>query len=1217
MKTASLAPAIQSAPPALSNLFSYLQELFHEEGVSARFDTSSDAWWSLESWFTLLRTSPEGFQLQFNDPQQPILSILPPKKPELFVPQVLNQWIRVDTQGEHGPRLIALNKRTVAFSESSDRVRALAQFRAKAEGKTLSEIAHLAIPAVLNQWLSLSAPEGKLKVETLDREELFEELPERKHSFAAFQLAYQHYQRHRKSYDLHHALYEQLHTLSYELGAAGKESLSLSFGLLSGKIGGKVYHNFLFHTSLEIRKRGGELQVYLGGNGGRVSCDSSFLQTLPSSPIPPTTPSQASSQAELIAKVEEFNAEEKPFGFTIEHLEKAFHQPALEIMRSFPTVIDQFFVEGIPNFEVPSDIPTGGIRLSFSPIVQVRNAQQGNRIVTEAGQIIEKLKVLQQQGQLDQVPRFLHKLFGQERVSIPLRVAYRNRNRKKELKPPTTSPTDRRIYFPLSSTEQQHALVHKLMNEEVAVLKAEPGKEAHALMTNIAVHFAAEGKSVLVLSKQPDTGKQMKAALRGNLRHLIVAPNQTKDLTFVIPPALRALAQLIQEHPLPTASRPQDSDTLARIEQQITWNQKQLQDFKPPQQTEIELYNPYTQRTEAQNAEVWAGYRRQFTQALTILEDHLSCEQNTDDLTRDLLVFIEQAQRISADVVDLIQDADEQEWEEKWMSPEQLHQIYQGLDEIEACIDPQEYRGLLISSLDEEFERLYTKAKKNLDFLDSVQSIAKHPAFRPEKLRELFEQYDHLLKPLLSPAYDHQVDVVALGKEDPDVLMEQVIRLEQKFGDKPLLSKIQQKTLPSNLKKFFKCKVDYLPLLNLDQVKVLKNHIEGLCLQKKLYIVIKNYFDTLGMDLDREELMPAIHDLSGILRALDRLDTFNEALRKRQLPEIEYYNPNLEKRLILLSNLEFFKIHAQLSQQLGEVAEQIKELLGDNDSPMAQQCMEAIQARDLSAYRKIRTNFLSLQNQSQQVELLNTLIERIGALLPRTAEKFSGMWRNNRFNARKTMAQWTREIELDIFHLKLRDYFQSFEGQQEQSHQLLEEIQQLTTQREELLQVLAEEKTLFHTTERLHEDLVDTFTTWMDGKAELSQLATPYGKKQLQELAQIFPIWVTSSELAMDLYASPEPAQIDVLILEEAQLHDLKTLPLIFRAQKCLVIGSDNIEPHSRASNGIPNHLSNQLLMKYLANHPLRQLFDVNNPASNIYTLGTMIDREGMVLAKA
>ena len=73
-------------------------------------------------------------------------------------------------------------------------------------------------------------------------------------------------------------IYDALHDLYFQMQTSQDRQVTLSFGLVSGKIGGKEYHNFLFHLPLTFSLEKQELKLEADTFAHVITCEQNFTE---------------------------------------------------------------------------------------------------------------------------------------------------------------------------------------------------------------------------------------------------------------------------------------------------------------------------------------------------------------------------------------------------------------------------------------------------------------------------------------------------------------------------------------------------------------------------------------------------------------------------------------------------------------------------------------------------------------------------------------------------------------------------------------------------------------------------------------------------------------------------------------------------------------------------------------------------------------------------
>jgi len=180
--------------------------------------------------------------------------------------------------------------------------------------------------------------------------------------------------------------------------------------------------------------------------------------------------------------------------------------------------------------------------------------------------------------------------------------------------------------------------------------------------------------------------------------------------------------------------------------------------------------------------------------------------------------------------------------------------------------------------------------------------------------------------------------------------------------------------------------------------------------------------------------------------------------------------------------------------------------------------------------------------------------------------------------------------------------------------QLIQDLQNIQLDIQRKTVELIAYKTWYHKQQQIGDEQRSALTAWRN---DLVNIGKGHGKNAEKNMnsavsnmrlaREVVPVWVMQQDTAISFFPDPDPGQFDLLIVDEASQCDISMLNLIYRSKKCIIVGDENQTAVATQARLFPISRTNQLLDRYLINHPFKQQFNINNRSSSVYSLSGVI----------
>ena len=1199
------APSQHSTP--LVNLFAYIRDLFTTTRPSLRFDSEAkNPYWPLAGLKALseepaLRGS-DLISCQWDDPRQPLLYLERGENQALpEIPPDLHGWIRFEDGPGMQTRLVKVSRKSCAFADSKKRLTSFSRFRSKVEGKPLEAVHDLEVPPELDSWVKISLKEGNIVLQQIEEaEEGFADDSLRKELFQAFERSFAGQQQLAAGGQELNATYDRLHDLYYSLKAQPDRQLCLSFGLISGQIGGDHYHNFLFHIPLKLKLKKQALSLEADTLAQVISCEESFTELLDNHFAGEPEEQIRERKLQVLREVDRFNAEKREFNFEPGYLRGTYYETAIRILEIFPEFEDEFYDGKKLNYALPSPDEQKGISLRFSPVIHLRPLASGVHIAHDADKIIAKINELGSQGENGNIPDYFKKLFSLRKPGNPLRIAYRVENEAVNTAPSISEPMPERFLFPLPYNEEQLSIARQLLRQDAVTVQGPPGTGKSHTIANLASHFVAQGKSILIVSKNAKALEVIKEKLPPDIRSLAVAllegTRNQEELKHAIDAIKNNLSRIFDP-----AEVERMETALEQLEARSRALKQQVQEQIGTHERELALYDPDADQVVTATAGGWASRWEQLSQADELLKDTLSYQTDTKGWAEAL-----------ADLSLSIRNTDlslaGQELPD-WQHYPDLHRAGELLEEwtgLKEMIAVEAYRAIPIHHLDPAFLRRQKEIAEVWESLLPYQTLLRNPRFDAGEMKALWEEGLELCEGIEESRQELmkvQLELGELEKEDPKELLEEIASLRGKFNEQGKLFFLKRKMLSSRQKALLACLLNGRELKGPGDLSWMQKAIALTLRMQQLSILMDNYLGSLGLPPGTEDASLVYREWEKVLQRLDALEVFNEQCAARQIPGLDIYSSQGKRQLEFLAGLGPYRRLLELEEQW---AAQIRPLEGQAHlHPLGGEVVAAWHARELEA---VASGIREMEALRKEIEQAEAVAEEVNKWKQKLPETLAAML------AAEGRDFGEKALEKAIFQRKLESFLGEVLASLGDSNLLLEELKQIRIQTESIISRLVAEKTWQHKHAAVTDEQRASLSAWRNdiinigkghGKNTARNMASAVANMQLAR--EVVPIWIMQQHTAISFFPDPEPGQFDLLIVDEASQCDISMLNLIFRCKKCLIVGDENQTSVATQARLFPIARTNQLLDRYLIHHPFRQQFNINNRSASIYTLSGVI----------
>ncbi|MDW3649520.1 MAG: AAA domain-containing protein [Bacteroidia bacterium] len=1188
--------ASDTATP-LVNLFAYIRDLFTTVKGGLRFDEDKNQWWALEDLLNITTDKAvidrEQFHFQWKNAEKPLLILKRGEADEMAdAPKELRDWIEVVEEGGKAVQLIKKESKHSKFEEVASRMKAFREFKKQVDGKSLEEVSTLTLPPALNPWISLSQEDGKIYVNKVEEaEEKFGDDELRKEMFASYERNFNKHHQGQANFLQINNIYDALHDLYFQMQTSQDRQLTLSFGLVSGKIGGKEYHNFLFHLPLTLSLEKQELILEADTFAHVITCEQNFTELLEAHFQGEDSEKTHKRKLKVLQEVDNFNRDSRELNFEADYLRGSFYASAIRILEVFPKIEDLFFQGKELNYCMPAGKISEEIRFSFSPVIQTRMLNTGAHVARDAERIISSINELGGKDQNDQIPDFFKKLFSLRKPGNPLRIAYKSMAKDMEA-PRIVEDLPERFLFPLAYNAEQLNIAKQLLRQDAVTVQGPPGTGKSHTIANLTSHFVAEGKSILIVSKNAKALEVIREKLPQEIRNLMVAFLKGNEHQEMLRSSIDAVKDNLSRKYEEGEILKMEND-LKGLEEQFESTLSEVKSRISSQHEDLSLWDPFMKQERKASAIEWIEELARLGE-VQYIKDEIYPSQESGDWAAKLI-----------QVLDFIQESGRPEGEqifpEEEVLPrrERLEKIFAELAEWENLYDIRMYSRIKADALNDDLLERLKEAKTIHTALCSYESLLLHPAFQLRKLKQVLDQCRPIFHYMLEEEkalLRYQIEWEDLTDLDPDLGLKEIRNLFEKYGDSGKLNILKKKFLNETQKAFYLCKVNGLEVKGLEQLLVLERSLTQAARIKQLQILMNNFGRGVGIEVEKDQVESSFEHWDSLEVSLKKFEDFNLMLRSIGAEILSKESTERPAQIEFLTSLSAYKGYEETRREWEEISLGLQE---------HKELHKAIKERELVLFDQEIQELKEAKAWEAENLRHAALLEELRELLPQTFEYLS-----------QTEELELSEVQLnrEILALKIQKVLQGSLEALGNPRELIEALKNIQKDIQKKVVELIAYKTWYHKQIQISDEQKSALTAWRNDLVNIGKGHGKNAEKNMKSAVsnmrlarEVVPVWVMQQDTAINFFQDPNPGQFDVLIVDEASQCDISMLNLIYRSKKCIIVGDENQTAVATQARLFPLSRTNQLLDRYLINHPFKQQFNINNRSSSVYSLSGVI----------
>ncbi|MEO0898932.1 MAG: AAA family ATPase [Bacteroidota bacterium] len=1203
-----LQEAIQQAAPStpLVNLFAYIRDLFHTAQPELSFDDTALSKQKVKHWVPLkeilfLRdqaVSSLNWQAQHSD--KPLLKLKRKHVQDVpALPDALEDWIETDGKGG----LKRVHKKNVTFSQSSNRVDAYQTFYQEVHGKKLDEVQHVTIPDELDQWITLDAVADKVVVNKVEvAEEVFEADELRVELWKAYERNLKNKDNSRDFQIRANKIYDNLHDWYYRLKAEPELQLFLSFGLFQGGTGKNSYKNYLFHVPLKVDLNRQELTLTADTVARTISCEQHFTELIPIWFSDESEHMHEQRQREVIRYIDTYNSQRRDFTLDPEDLKQQYQFAALDLLGIFPQLEDRFFEHDQLNYDFPEKKKDEArFMLSFSPIIQLRHPGNHINVSKDAANIIQTIQSLNKGDKQKEVPSFFRKMFSLNKAVNPLRIVHKNKGMELNMKPIVMEEKEPRFYFPLPYNEEQLAIAKRLLKEDAASVQGPPGTGKSHTIANLAAHYAAMGKSVLIVSKYAKALEVIKGKLPADIRDLAISFADNEQHREALKHSIDAVKAKLNDR-IDLDYIDLKEEAMDRLEAEFDMVLLEVQEAIAKNQSRLMLYDIQSKSWREEAISYWFAQYQKAMMEETLIWDDLDQKIDTPAIAKALVALYEQGKDIDFSLCKLFLPA-----------PEHLPQVEEAeewgrvVNHFRSQIDGEAYKVLPVTMFGQQTVDQWKELKNWLPSLIKHKGLFGHPTFNLKKLNLLLKETAHSRAIVRQGAEEYLATQVELDNAQQQAfshLRMTIDKLLGKFNKHGQLPGLKRRTLSSAEKEIMAIWLNGKQVESKVDLLLLQKWLEWKQEEARITKLASNYLALFGEKLSESSILTLWDEWEKSLDGFDALTKWNDILRENEQQAFMLFGPDQDDKIAFYDGLEICREYRLSVDRLRALATRIP--ADPQGHPLILKMREQLLELDVKGYRDSFETYIGLTQQTTEAKELYLEFEAFTHILPETVRHIA----EHGIQTVPTVEQMQEHLNMAQLKKAVRKFLPEVEGVQSK----IEQLRSIGRKKSMLAGELVSLRAWYHRQKDISDEQRSALSAWRN---DLINLGKGYGKnsaqhlksaiKNLQLAKEVVPIWIMSLDAAIRFFPDPKPGQFDLLIIDEASQVDISALNLIFRASKSLVVGDENQTSVFTNSALFPIERTNQILDRYLSEHPFKQQFNINNRTASIYSLAGVI----------
>ncbi len=774
------------------------------------------------------------------------------------------------------------------------------------------------------------------------------------------------------------------------------------------------------------------------------------------------------------------------------------------------------------------------------------------------------------------------------------------------------------LYFPLAFNEQQKDIWDKLNHRFGVLVQGPPGTGKSHTIANIVSSLLARGKRVLITSQTENALRVLRDLIPPEIRQLCVSQlgddkNSKKELNE----AVNAIGQRLAEQDNSGAEkRVQELNREIRKCRETQANlQHQIKDWVQLDSCKIRVGGAEISAHEAakecaanQIAHNWFPdiippetepvlVDSELREMAGLLNEIPEQDRKTCLLPLPRLGqlptpegFIETLSQLHTLSLRIEESEESQalrtEWGRTFNTPSQ--------NQIETAIDAIETSLLNLQDLQEDWQ---------LRILDLIATDEGQSDIWHDRLEALTKLYDHAFQSSrIMEGFEIQIENLP-DNFDWEVALDELERLID-IGKDP--SKWYSRFRLSKLAKhlFDSATVDGRNLTTRKRINAVRARFTYTASLNKFELSWEQAFNPVNGSLKNKDSSLPLVDSNGRLKSFRSVVVWADTclIQTREVLQnlgCASMTQGMHREEVLTKWLK--ALHSQLAIIEAEAIEQTLkevqlflagELPENNPHQLWTKISQAVESKDSSNYRNLYKEIERLNAIIQKAKKLENLLEKLMAVAPKWARELEG--EASRLGTEAVKANWGfawRWAQLNQWLNTLHS--------RESVDQLQQKFDRERTKEHTLVVRLVSERTWQRQIEKVKPVAYTALTAWANAMKLLGKGTGKHASRYLAAAATAMvdavnavPVWIMPLFRVVQSF-KVNPGLFDVVIVDEASQCDIRSLPVLYRGTKVLVVGDP--EQISPSNVGIPQDKVFELSRQLLTDIPHPERFDINN----------------------
>ena len=765
------------------------------------------------------------------------------------------------------------------------------------------------------------------------------------------------------------------------------------------------------------------------------------------------------------------------------------------------------------------------------------------------------------------------------------------------------------LLLPLHANEEQRDIVKRLSTNIAVTVQGPPGTGKSHTIANLISHLLANGKRVLVTSEKDKALRVLMEKIPSEILPLCMTYlGGDRQALEHLERSVRHISQGLTEHDQKSLEKEIHSlnHQLEMIRRQMSLTKRNIIKFMELDSKTIsyheQMYQPY-ELTGLLNT-TYQQYRW-FTDKIDMSDDV--------PLSDEEFVWLWELKcELSNEYETLLQ----YEWPDMNQLPrvEQyeslLHQKAVLQRELQAMqVAPlklkQQIPTHVLASLKEKVEEAHHQLKQleRHEYRDIFkQCLSSETQY--QRFTAAYEKFDAILYDLNECDKSLLQDEIVCEFLDHPQMLTFLKQAHEKVCDKKLLTSMYL-SFNREFKQFYETtRINDKKLANVEDIKKLKRHMER-------HQLLKTFKRTWQHELPSMVLADHVHtamlyqmmkQFRFALYGATMLYDLNEELRQYEIMTHDLTERDVWRLEILQQQLSATYYEREVNQSEQSYTQLISSyetlLLSKAFHPSVKSLYEALQSRDLFAYKQAYQTLKHLNEIKTKGEQFNAYLSRLKVKAPQFAQFIE-----TRVGKKQPIPGTFQDIfmygKLNTYILLLNDCDVTA---------LEQKLTDLELEEKKVILTLIEKMTWYQLIKNITPQQDRALQIWMQqmkqlgkGSGKQAEMLKKMSRSQMEKCQHAIPVWIMPTKEALETF-KVNPDLFDVVIIDESSQSNILSLPLFMRAKRAVIVGDE--QQISPVVPGIKESLVQELYSRYLNRDLELESFDLE---TSIYDIALQV----------